>query len=351
MARTHARLLCSIWNDPDWVALDFGAQWLYELLLSQGALNHAGVTGLTPRRWARGARDVTVCEVEKFLASLAEARFVVVDEETEELLIRAFVRRDGVADQPNVLKAALSDARQVVSSRLRAALAAELRRLPPKRDDTARMRYPDPHAVADEIDPDGPSGPPWKPSGDPYGEPFEKASDDTSVEGFAEPPRNPSAGVQETLDGTLPRSHGETPRGRGRGSSSGSVDENSPSEQTHSRASRSEPDGMDRFAEFYDAYPRRKDRLKAEKAFRAALRRGATADHLIAAARRYADETRHREARYVAHPTSWLNGGSYDNEPDPPRHLRAVSGGYQPYRNPTDDSVWDEPLMPRQENR
>lgn len=350
MARTHGRLLCSIWNDPDWVALDFGPQWLYELLLSQGALNHAGVTGLTPRRWARCARDVTVCEVEKFMAALAEAQFVVVDEETEELLIRAFVRRDGVADQPNVLKAALSDARQVVSPRLRAVLAAELRRLPPKREDTARMRYPDPHAVADEIDPDGPNGPPGKPSGDPYGEPFEKAPRDAPMQGFAEPPSNPSAGVQETLDGTLPRSHGETPRGRGRGSSSSSVDDNSASKDT--RASRADRDHAELFAEFYDAYPRRKDRLKAEKAWRAAVKRGADPAHLVEAARRYADATRHAEARYVKYPATWLNAGAYDDEPEQVRpQLRAVSGGYQPFRNPTDPDAYDQPLLTQRETR
>lgn len=31
-------------------------------------------------------------------------------------------------------------------------------------------------------------------------------------------------------------------------------------------------------------------------------------------------------------------------------YLKAVSGGYQPYRNPTDDSVWDEPLISPKSN-
>jgi hypothetical protein len=311
MARTHARVLCAIWNDPDWTALEYGPQWLYQALLSQGSLNHAGVIGLTVRRWARGSSNMTVSEIEKWLGQLADSRFVVVDEDTEELLIRSFVRNDGVADQPNVLKAALQDARQVVSPLLRAVLADELRRLPAKREDTVRMKYPDPHAVADAIDPGPASPPPGKPSG----KPSTKASASPPVEQY----EDPSDLGQQTLDGTLPETLVETPRGRGRGrgSSSSSVTDNSTSEQTHTPASRSEIDSTPGFDAFYDAYPRRKDRLKAEKAYRAALRRGATPEHLLAAARRFAEQTRATEARFVAYPASWLNAGSYDNEPDP----------------------------------
>lgn len=99
------------------------------------------------------------------------------------------------------------------------------------------------------------------------------------------------------------------------------------------------------FDEFYTAFPRRKDRLKAEKAWRAARRKGVTADHMIEVAGRYAVETRGREARYVLLPASWLNAGSYDNDPEPERHLRAVSGGYQPWQNPADESEYDQPLL------
>jgi hypothetical protein len=54
---------------------------------------------------------------------------------------------------PNVLKYALRQAAEVESPILRAALAHELRLLPAKPEDTARMTYPDPHAVAEAIDP------------------------------------------------------------------------------------------------------------------------------------------------------------------------------------------------------
>src|SRR5690606_35065311 len=57
-------------------------------------------------------------------------RFIVVDYDTEELLIRSFIRNDGVWKQPKVLAIALEEAEQVASPRLRRAIAVELKRLP-----------------------------------------------------------------------------------------------------------------------------------------------------------------------------------------------------------------------------
>ncbi len=98
----------------------------------------------------------------------------------------------------------------------------------------------------------------------------------------------------------------------------------------------------DRFDEFYDAYPRRQDRRAAERAWRAAIKRGADPEHVIAQARAYARLQVGNERRYIKLPATWLNAASYDDAFGPP-HLRAVSGdgGYQPYRNP-DPSEYDE---------
>lgn len=98
------------------------------------------------------------------------------------------------------------------------------------------------------------------------------------------------------------------------------------------------------FDAFWAAYPRRKDKQEARKAFDAVLRRKVDPARLIAAAKAYA--ATEPDERYVKYPATWLRAGSYDNEPDQPRQLRAVSGGYQPFRNPADQSVYDEPLLP-----
>jgi hypothetical protein len=144
MAREYGRILCGIWTDPQWRARSPLAQWLYFLLISQRAINTCGVLPLQVSKWARGSEAVTVADVETALAELSQHRYVVVDGDTEEVLVRSFIRNDGVAKHPNMLKNALRVARQVESPLLRAALAQELRRL-----DLAVAAE-----VADEIDPD-----------------------------------------------------------------------------------------------------------------------------------------------------------------------------------------------------
>lgn len=130
MARGHGRILASIWDDDDFIALDERQQRLYLFLISQPNLNHAGLLDLTLRRWSRKARGLTSAELEKLLQGLEETRFIVVDYDTEELLIRSFVRNDGVWKQPKVMGAMVSGALEISSWRLRHALLAEMDRIP-----------------------------------------------------------------------------------------------------------------------------------------------------------------------------------------------------------------------------
>lgn len=76
------------------------------------------------------------------------------------------------------------------------------------------------------------------------------------------------------------------------------------------------PDPMERFAEFYAAYPRHVDRRRAEKAWLAAIRRKIDPQCMISAAQTYARAKKNTEAKYVKHPATWLNAGSYDDEPE-----------------------------------
>ncbi|QIJ61449.1 hypothetical protein [Streptomyces sp. JB150] len=130
MARGHGRILTSIWEDSDFLTLDEREQRLYLFLISQPNLNHAGLLPLTLRRWSRKARELTHIELEKRLQALEDTRFIVMDEDTEELLIRSFVRNDGVWKQPKVMGAMVSGAMEISSRRLRRALLAEVDRIP-----------------------------------------------------------------------------------------------------------------------------------------------------------------------------------------------------------------------------
>lgn len=137
MPRDHGRILVTIWDDPDFVALTPNAQRLYMLLLSQRGINNAGMLPTQVRKWAKRSDHTTVADIENGLAELIDARFVLCDDETEETLVRSFVRNDGITKNANVFKNALACAEAIESPALRTVLADELRRL--GRDDAAEV--------------------------------------------------------------------------------------------------------------------------------------------------------------------------------------------------------------------
>lgn len=142
MARGHGRILTSIWEDADFLALEEREQRLYLFLISQPNLNHAGLLDLTLRRWSRKASGLTSAELEKLLQTLEAARFIVMDDDTEELLIRSFIRNDGVWRMPKVMGAMVSGALEISSKRLQQALLAEVSRIPLEElsDEPAKLR-------------------------------------------------------------------------------------------------------------------------------------------------------------------------------------------------------------------
>lgn len=130
MPRTHGRIMASIWTDPDFTAMTSAAQRMFMFLLSQPDLSHAGLVPMRVNKWANKADDLTAKIVRSDLDYLAERDFLVVDETTEEVLIRTMVRNDGVYKQPLVMDRMREDAKQIESGLLREAFAAELNRLP-----------------------------------------------------------------------------------------------------------------------------------------------------------------------------------------------------------------------------
>jgi hypothetical protein len=198
MARAHVRLQFGMWRKDDHGDTSGNARWLYTTVLQDETLNQAGVVRRALEMWASDAA-MPLERAEAAFAELIERRFLVVD--GHEVLVRTFIRNDNVADQPNVLRNALTVASQVRSPILRHEIAVELRRLPPapppKQTKRGLFFYPDPHAAADQLDPDGAAPPPVDNS-----------------------PRNPSENPSDrTLPGTLPGTLGGSGRGSGSGSS------------------------------------------------------------------------------------------------------------------------------------
>lgn len=130
MARNHGRILASIWSDEDFLVLDSAAQRLYMMLVSQPNLTHAGTLSVTIRRWSNLTNNETSQSIVAALKTLSDARFVIVDWDTEELLVRTLIRNDGVFKQPRVFQVAADEILSVSSRKLRSALRAELDRLP-----------------------------------------------------------------------------------------------------------------------------------------------------------------------------------------------------------------------------
>jgi hypothetical protein len=122
MARTHARILASVWTDEDWRALTRDGQWAYVLLVSQPQINNCGVLHLALKRWVRLARGMKIDDVKHALAELEYAHFVVCDNETDEILVRSFIKHDRIERQPNLVTAAKRQFHEIESHRIRVAL-------------------------------------------------------------------------------------------------------------------------------------------------------------------------------------------------------------------------------------
>lgn len=130
MARTFGAVYLRIWRDQDWRTLSHTEQYLYWTLIFQPKLNRAGLLEYSPRRWAEGNSTLTVPDVEATIKSLELRGYVVLDEGTNELLIRTYVRNDEAWKQPKVMASVVSAANEIESPKLRYALLLELDRIP-----------------------------------------------------------------------------------------------------------------------------------------------------------------------------------------------------------------------------
>lgn len=289
MARSEARLSVEIWNDPDFLALSCDAQRMYMFLISQSDLAHDGVLALRERRWSNAARGLTAPVVYAALTELQDHRFVVIDEGTEELLVRSFLRRDKVYKQPNVLRAAADHLPLVASRTIRHTLAVELARI-------SQEAMPDPSVaiVAEmrQLLPDPTEVSTSNPSRNPPGNPTEVSTPGTPGE----------RGVVTVVTTGIPR----TPF----------LDSPDPEPLALAPLALGQRSRADReFDAFWAVYPRRVAKRAARKAWDQATKR-APAGVIFAGAERYRDQLG-RDPTFTAHPATWLNADRWADEPMP----------------------------------
>lgn len=93
MARSYAKIHVGIWNDPDFLALDRDPMLTYQFLLEQPKMRTCGVIDMQVRRWAPKLH-MTAGELLAVLAHLVDRHFIAIDDDTDELAVRTFVKHD-----------------------------------------------------------------------------------------------------------------------------------------------------------------------------------------------------------------------------------------------------------------
>lgn len=293
MTRDRGVIFTDLWADEDWRKLTLGAQWLYKYLLTCASLNSCGVADWRPARITAMNATLTKQMVVEFAAELEREFFVVVDDETEEILIRSFFRHDGILAKPNMMVKAAREFAAISSADIRGVIAHELQRL---RDENPNgvgkanvwVQVPQLGTVL-------------------------KASPIDAKNRL----RNPSVNPSEM---------GSTP--------------------TSTSTTTSTPKGVhpnDDFELWWSEYPRKEGKAAAEKAYGKA-RKAATADELLAGLRRYKLAKIGTEKAFIKMPAGWLNEGRWADDPvvaesrDVPRsaaHNLAPSAPQPPRQDPT----------------
>ena len=127
MARSYVKIYLSVWDTgSDFLDLTVDAQWLYWVLVSHPLLTPAGTLPLQPRKWVRRAKGMTLKRIQSALSELVDSGKVLVDEDTEELLVRTYIRYDRGWRTPNIRKSIEVSIDRIESHALRDAASREL---------------------------------------------------------------------------------------------------------------------------------------------------------------------------------------------------------------------------------
>lgn len=129
MARMFAQVRLAIWSDDDFRAVPPNEQHLYFVLMTSPSLSHCGVADWRPPRIASLAGGWTPEQVIAAASGLMDKLYVLVDQSTEEVLVRSFIRHDEIMKQPKMAAAMSSAHAAAASAALRGVVVHELNRL------------------------------------------------------------------------------------------------------------------------------------------------------------------------------------------------------------------------------
>ena len=229
--RDFAQIRLSIWNDDEFADLSADAQLLYFTLISHPSMNRAGVGTWHAGRMAAFNRTWTTDAVIDAAVELMTTKFVVIDENTDEYLVRTFIRHDGLMKQRNLATTMAREFATIGSRTLKAVVVHELARLREEFPEwkgwqsaeavsLLKKRQIDP-SVDPSVDPSiYPSVyPSIDPKGDPSIDPSVKGEPKGSIDPSVDPSVDPSPTTTTTTSTFSRRSQrGETRKGlRGSG--------------------------------------------------------------------------------------------------------------------------------------
>lgn len=98
-------------------------------------------------------------------------------------------------------------------------------------------------------------------------------------------------------------------------------------------------------------HPKSRDMDKTKSAWAEAVRSGVDPKKITAAAQAYAREMAGQDFQFIKQSAGWIRDRRYEDkfapepEPNGRPQLRAVAGGWQPFQNPENQDVYDEPLI------
>lgn len=283
MARDRANLRTDMWASAEWRKLSTGAQWLYMYLLTTPTLSYVGVADWRPARIAAKVADAGTDEIVSRCQELTRGRFAYVDDETEEVLIRSFLRHDGLLVNPNLWRSIGNAFADAASDRLRGVIAGEIQRL--------RDENPEGFLTSK-----GGSVNPWV-------SPHLSTALDT-------PPHTPVGTPSDTPSDT------PSPEVAGRGSPTTTATATATSSKEDTRAKRERDREIETlFDEAYSVWPKKTERKKSLEKFK---RLCATphdaqelADRVKQFGKAYADTT---DRQFVPALVVWLNGERWTDE-------------------------------------
>lgn len=294
MTRDFAPINLAIWSDPDFRALPADAKLLYFALWAHPSLSRAGVVDWRPGRIAAlidkswTAQDVNV------VADCLRARlFIVTDEQTEECLVRSWVRFDGLLKSPIMSVTFANEYAAIASDDLRGVVVHELRKireLQPEIAAWSKSRVTDILAM---------------PAQDPRDLPL--PTDPMGPTQASTPALTPAVRVTGRVGGNPSANPCPTP------SPSPTPSPYSPQAQRIDSVERESDAIADDFDEWWKAYPRKRGKGQAVRAYRAA-RKLASASELLKAIAEQTPNLTAKGDEFVPYPATWLNGQRWDDD-------------------------------------